>query len=454
MTGEDPFSLGYSKKDLVEQTNRCVSCGLCLPHCPTYRLLKSEADSPRGRIAIINGAVNDRIPVNGKFKLHLDRCLTCRACEAVCPNHVAYGRIIDEARKMIRVSDTCHSEEYSAKHSLKQLMRLLNTLVIHPVWFDRLRWLLYLSQKSGVLSAIRRLWQHSFKHRPGMQNILAQLPPVVFPYTGNQKKNTLTHAWRDFYPAAGEYKGTVALFLGCIARLTDTRTLNACIFVLNRLGYSVRVPSTQTCCGALHQHAGDTEKAAQLRDKNMQVFSALHDVIAVISAASGCGAQLCEYVDRCATNLRAGAENAEFPKTLDISKFLATAPGWDQLVIAPLERKVAVQDPCSLRHVLRDHDYPYQIIQKIPGAQMVVLADNDQCCGAAGTYFIRQPELADSLLDNKIRIIMQSGADVLVTSNVGCAMHIAARLRKIGSGIEVIHPVTLLARQLQQMDEK
>ncbi|MCP5243393.1 (Fe-S)-binding protein [Nitrosomonas sp.] len=453
MADKDPLSLKDVNKDLVEQTNRCVSCGLCLPHCPTYRLLKSEADSPRGRIAIINGVVTGRIPMNEKFELHLDRCLTCRACEAACPNHVAYGQIIDGARKMIQVSDTHRNAEYSTKPSQQRLLSMLSTLAIRPVWFDRLRWLLYLSQKSGLLSAIRRLWQYSFKNRSGRPSILSQLPPVVFPYTANWKKNRPVHTWRDFYPAIGESRGTVALFLGCVARLTDTATLNACIFVLTRFGYSVRVPSKQTCCGALHQHAGDAEKASQLRCENMQVFRA-PDVVAVISAASGCGAQLCEYTERCATNQRLGAEKAEFPESLDISKFLSTASGWDQLVIAPLEKKVAVHDPCSLRYVLRDHLYPYQIIQKIPGAQMVVLADNDQCCGAAGTYFIRQPELATGLLDDKMQAIMQSGADLLVTSNVGCAMHIAAGLRMIGSKIEVIHPVTLLARQMQRMEQE
>ncbi|SES81519.1 glycolate oxidase iron-sulfur subunit [Nitrosomonas marina] len=445
----DLSSSEHITNNLVEQTSRCVSCGLCLPHCPTYRLLESEADSPRGRIAIINGAVKGRIPMNEKFKLHLDRCLACRTCEAVCPNHVAYGQIIDEARRMIRKSETNHGEENSAETGRLQMLRLLSTLAMRPEWFDRLRWLLYLFKKSGVLSVIRWVWQHVFRNRFGMQTVLTQLPPVVFPFTGNQSWLSVSCTWRDFYPATGESRGTVELFLGCIARLTDAATLNASIYILNRLGYSVRVPSTQTCCGALHQHAGDAEKAAQLRDKNMQALGA-SDAIAIISVVSGCGAQLSEYTDTLTNSKGKKVDgNVKFPEICDISKFLAATQGWDQLAIAPLTKKIAVHDPCSLRHVLRDHDYPYQIIRKIPGAQLVFLADNDQCCGAAGTYFIRQPELAGRLLDGKINAVKQCDAEILVTSNVGCAMHIAARLRESGSEIEVMHPVTLLARQIQ-----
>lgn len=444
------LSSGYSKKFILEEANRCVSCGLCLPHCPTYRLLRSEADSPRGRIAIINGVVSGRIPLNEKCVQHLDRCLTCRACESVCPNNVAYGQLIDEARKMIRLSNVCQNTENFTEQMQQPALQLLERLAVKPKRFEYLRWLVYLFQKCGLLHSlfsIKWLRKRDFWNRYTMHKLLMQLPPIVFPYSGNPKKYILKQTWRTFYPAVGEEKGKVGLFLGCIARLTDAAALNAGIFVLNRLGFSVSIPTEQTCCGALHQHAGNVEKAAQLRLVNMQAFGK-SDLLAVVSLASGCCVQLTEYNLSDSKHKPVSEEDETFPKVQDISKFLAAAEGWDEVSVLPLTEKIAIHDPCSLRYVLGDQDYPYQLLQRIPDAQVVVLADNDQCCGAAGTYFIRQPELADRLLDDKISAIVRSGAQLLVTSNVGCAMHIAGRLRENDSKIEVLHPVTLLARQM------
>ncbi len=436
-----------SKKVLVEETGRCVSCGLCLPHCPTYRLLKSEADSPRGRIAMISGVATGQIPLNGKFKLHLDRCLTCRACEAACPNHVAYGRIIDEARHMIRTTDAGQSEKAPAKLRQRSLLWMLNILVARPWWIDRLRRVTRYAQRSGVWRVLNRSQQRDSQNRTGLHQLLRQLPPVEFPYADNQKAKTCSNTWQTYYPAKGDVSGTVGLFLGCIARLTDAATLNASIQVLNYLGYNVYVPEEQTCCGALQQHAGEFDKAAQLRQMNRQAFQ-VPDLLAIINTASGCGVQLSDYASHDATK-SAGETREALTSVFDISQFLVDVQSWDRVSIHPLSQKIAVHDPCSLRHVLRSHHYPYQLIQKIPGAQMIVLADNDQCCGAAGSYFLKQPDLAGRLLDGKIDVIMQSGAQILVTSNVGCAMHIAGRLREMGSEIEVMHPVTLLARQMQ-----
>ena len=397
----------------------------------------------------MNGVASGRIPLNEKAVEHLDRCLTCRACESVCPNEVAYGQLIDEARKMVQLSNLRQNKaDGEAQQGRLPVLKLLAAQVAQPTRFDRLRWLVYVFQKVGLLRwlhTVNWLKKSSFWKRSGMDKLLTQLPPIVFPYSGG--KNSIRQTWRTVYPAVGTEKGKVGLFLGCIARLADAATLNAGIFVLNRLGYGVSIPASQNCCGALHQHAGDLEKAEKLKRINMQAFGE-SDLLAVVSLASGCGVQLTEYnlANTQGKSISTGCE--AFPEVMDISKFLTTVKSWNKLPILPLDKKIAVHDPCSLRHVLGDQDYPYQLLHFIPGARVVVLADNDQCCGAAGTYFIRQPELADRLLDDKIQAIIQSGAQLLVTSNVGCAMHIAGRLREIGAEIEVLHPVTLLARQM------
>ena len=234
--------------------------------------------------------------------------------------------------------------------------------------------------------------------------------------------------------------------MGCIARIADAETLNASIFVLNRAGYSVCIPEQQTCCGALYQHAGEPERAEALMRRNLDAFSA-SGVTTVITTASGCGVQLTEFIKIYAMEQNGGGETASF-QIIDISKFLMDRVDWDTIAIESLQKAVAVHDPCSLRHVLHNQSYPYQLLKAIPQAEVLSLADNDQCCGAAGKYCIEQPDLADQLLDGKISALTQSGVQLLVTSNVGCSMHIAGGLRDRGVAVDVLHPVTLLARQM------
>ncbi len=417
-------------KDFINESNQCVSCGLCLPQCPTYRLLKSEADSPRGRIALMNGIVNGRIPLNARFALHMDRCLTCRACEAACPNNVPYGRLIDETRALI--ANHSKSLVVTQKASVRSVLE--KQLLARPVRFDRLRQLFYFIQKSGGLRWLQKLNQLG---KNKLFKFIVQLPLVKFPYAGTvDGMHASGNHWREIYPAEGKKRGEVGLFLGCVARITDVATLNSSIYVLNRLGYTVHVPADQTCCGALYQHSGALQQAASLAQQNKSVFSGLK-VNTVISTASGCGVQL----------LESGVAD-EHSQIIDISRFLTAAEGWESVEIAPLLQKILVHDPCSLRNVLRDQVYPYKLIARIPGVQVLSLAGNDQCCGAAGTYFMHQPEIASRLLESKLSAVIESGARYLVTSNIGCAMHIANGLYEKGVDMEVLHPVTLLARQM------
>jgi len=424
------LSSEISKDFIIVESNQCVSCGLCLPHCPTYRLLKSEADSPRGRIALMSGVANKRIPLNKKFIQHMDRCLTCRACEAACPNHVAYGDLIDEARVLI--ADQSKSFASGQNLSIKILLRML--LLTKSARIKRLRQLFYFLQKSGLL---RWLLKFNRLEKNKLFKFAGQLPLVKFPYVANSNgKHTISNIWEKVYPAKGEKRGEVGLFLGCVARITDVAVLNSSIYVLNCLGYTVHVPSSQTCCGALHQHSGELEQAAALAKQNKAAFAALN-ISAIINTASGCGVQLLE------------SEVADdHSRITDISKFLIEVEGWEGVKIAPLPQKILVHDPCSLRNVLHDHVYPYQLIARIPGAQVVSLAGNDQCCGAAGTYFMDQPEIANMLLNDKMSALVAGDARYLVTSNIGCSMHIANGLYEQKINIEVFHPVTLLARQM------
>lgn len=421
--------LSKLSKDLIlEESNQCVSCGLCLPHCPTYRVLKSEADSPRGRIALMNGVASGRIPLNARFVQHMDRCLTCRACEVVCPNRVSYGQLIDGARVLI--ANQPESVVIIRKSTMRSALEKL--LLMQPARLDRLRRLFCFIQKRKSLQWLRK---SRLVEKSRLLKFIVQLPLIKFPYAAAAEgENVVSNFWQPVYPAQGEVRGEVALFLGCVARITDVATLNASIYVLNRLGYTVRVPSDQVCCGAIHQHSGNLEQANELTRRNQSAFAQFGTVI---STASGCGVQL----------LESGIAGDQ-AYIMDISRFLMAAEGWERVDIAPLPQKILVHEPCSLRNVLRDHAYPYQLIARIPGVEAVPLASNDQCCGAAGTYFIDQPEIADMLLRDKLNAVKEGAAQYLVTSNIGCAMHMANGLYEQGMNVEVLHPVTLLARQM------
>jgi glycolate oxidase iron-sulfur subunit len=241
--------------------------------------------------------------------------------------------------------------------------------------------------------------------------------------------------WEAVYPARGKVRGEVGLFLGCVAREADVETLTASIFVLNRLGYTVQVPPRQGCCGAMHEGLGEPEKARVFEERNFHAFAEVN-VEAVISTASGCGTALKSYPQDFAARVR------------DISEFLSEAGGWEEAGILPLAEKIAVHEPCLMRNVLHCQGKPYDLLRRVPGATVVPLTGNDQCCGAAGTYFLAQPEMAARLLADKIETVKASGARVLASSNIGCAMHLAAGLKAAGIEIEVVHPITLLARQM------
>lgn len=375
----------------ILEADRCVSCGLCLPNCPTYRKTLSEADSPRGRIALMRGVMKGDIPLNSRFVEHVDLCLDCRACERVCPNRVAYDSILRTMRKPI---------ESSKKRGFfgEMFRKSALDLVSNPEWMEKIGRVYF---RSGVRDLL-----------PGrLKKLDAMMPENPPP----GPKSTV-------YPARGKARGEVGLFLGCVARLSDSLALRASVHVLNRLGYTVHVPAGQTCCGALH--AGFGEDAGALVERNESAFS---KVDRIVCTSSACTAELLHH----------------FPgRVLDISRFLNEAEGWDEAEIAPLHATIAIHDPCSLKNVLGDEAHPYRLLERIPGAKIQALPGNRQCCGSAGSYFLTQPEMANALLDDKMEMLAKSGADIVATSNVGCAMSLRAR------GAKVLHPVVLLAYQM------
>lgn len=390
----------------------------------------SEADSPRGRIAQIRGVASGHILINLRFIQHIDRCLTCRSCEAICPNHVAYGQLIDKTRSMIATSmlTSSNGKTLTRKFWLRKLIE--KEFIAKPTRFDKLRLPLFFYQRFGLQGLLKKL---DILKKTTLAELNTQLPKISFPRAFSSKTD-ISKSWGKIYLPIGKPCGEVGLFLGCVARLTDAETINASIYVLNRLGYTVHIPSMQTCCGALHQHGGDTKTAMQLAQQNIAAFAGLN-LNTVITTTSGCSIRLADYHSDFST------------KVTDISKFLVSADGWHNIKIAPLQDKILVHDPCTLRNILCSSKYPYELLMRIPRIQIAPLAGNDQCCGAAGTYFLDQPVMAKALLNDKISAI-SNDTRYLVTSNIGCNMHISSALQNTVPELEILHPVTLLARQM------
>lgn len=290
-------------------------------------------------------------------------------------------------------------------------------------------------QRSGTQALARASGLLRLTGMQRLDNMLPSLPP--------------SPAWQEYYPHRHEKRGEVALFIGCIAEVADTATLNAAIRLLTACGYGVHVPSTQGCCGALHLHDGFPGPARRLAAQNVAAFSALK-ADAVISTASGCGAQLAEYGP-----LLEDEQGRRFADSIqDISQFLAGIDWPENINFAPLHQRVAVHEPCTLRNVLRQEAHPYALLRKIPGIELMTLPGNAQCCGAAGTYMVTQPTLADSLRNDKLTALTASGADILVSTNIGCALHLATGIRESGKTVEVLHPVALLVRQLGEKPDR
>ncbi len=399
----------------LSATDRCVKCGLCLPHCPTFKLSGIETDSPRGRISLMQAMDSPDLEWSPGLFRYLDRCLECRACEAMCPSKVPFGQLMDTARTRM---------EARRQRSLSG------------------RWLR--AAGLAMLTSPARLRMLGlalgFYRRSGLQDLITRLPGL---HHNLRRLNRLLPAGHSTAAApvrsTGETGGTVDLFRGCIAGLVDAPTLAAARRLLQQLGYRVNVPARQGCCGALHQHNGEPHTAARLAEINRTAFGDSQHPILV--TASGCAAHLLDY-----GTLYGEPQISE--RVSDILHFLL-AHERAALQFSPLPQTVAVHIPCTHRNVLRQGQDILAILEWIPGLRPLALNPQGGCCGAAGSYLLSQPEVADQLRDDMLEPLAASGASLLVTTNIGCSMHLQAGLREKGLDIEVVHPVVLLARQLK-----
>jgi len=411
---------GLADPATINAIRSCVHCGICLPVCPTYRTLGEEMDSPRGRVYLMRAVAEGRLDITDTYTRHLDLCLGCRACETACPAGVPFGSLLETARADI---------ERAGRPIRRRLMDAFVFGVFpYPQRLAIALGLLRRYRRWGLQALVRRAGLlRRFPRLAAMDALLPEVPRTDFELP-------------EFLAARGRARGRVALLVGCVQRFLFADVNLDTMRLLAAAGWDVVAPRGQGCCGALELHGGRLDA---FRVRARALAAALpSDVDWIVTNAAGCGSALRDYAhwvgdDAAASRLAA--------RTRDVSELLADA----DLPLNPLPLTVTYHDPCHLAHGQRVRTAPRTALGRIPGLTLVPLADSELCCGSAGVYNVLEPEMADQLLALKIARIVETGARAVATGNPGCLMQIARGARERGLDLEVVHPVTLLARALR-----
>ena len=428
------FEPGFDGKDIPrdEDLYRCVHCGLCLSACPTYVELNLETESPRGRIAFMKAVKEGRLGISERVASHWDLCLQCRACEAVCPSGVPFGRIMEYSR-----AQAVRHGKVSGKMRLVMALFLRGALP-HPARLRLGASLLRMYQRWGLRSLVRK--SRLLKLLPGnLADLEAGLPTFADKFFG-----PVPHV----FPAIGERKMSVGLLSGCVMPLVQGPTMEAAVRVLIRNGCDVAVPMGQGCCGALNLHSGDIESARSMAKHNIDIFLEA-GVEKIVVASAGCGSTMKEYEEllRDDPDYRDKAEHFS-SITVDVTEFLEGLP-FDPPRGA-INQRVTYQDSCHLAHAQRITGAPRTILNSIPGLELVEMENASKCCGAAGIYSITQSKMSRRLLESKMKSVASTGADTLVTANPGCMIQLETGLGLAGIPGRVYHVVDILDEAYQR----
>ncbi|HEV7662692.1 MAG TPA: heterodisulfide reductase-related iron-sulfur binding cluster [Chloroflexota bacterium] len=397
--------------------SQCVHCGLCLQNCPTYLLTGYEAESPRGRIHLIQALTEGRVEPNDAYRTHIEQCLVCRNCESVCPSGVHFGRIMEAGRAQLY-------ERASLPLGQRVFRRLaFRELLPHRARLRLMFGALRLYQRLGLQRLVRATGLLPKGHAEA-ESLLPPLPPPFEP------------RW-EVFPAEGETRYRVGMFTGCVMPLVYGPVHAATLRVLRHNGCEVHVPRQQVCCGALNVHGGEQVAARELARQNVRAFLG-RGLDAIVVNSAGCGATMKEY-----GQLLDDSGAAEFARlTRDVTEFLAGIEL--QPFTRTVRRTVTLQESCHLVHAQRIKDAPRALLGALPGVDLRDMAHPDLCCGSAGLYMLTEREMSTRILDEKMVDITSTGAGTIVTANPGCMMQLQRGVRRAGLHSDVKHVVELV----------
>ena len=379
----------------------CVHCGFCNATCPTYQVRGDELDGPRGRIYLIKGMLESGAP-NAVARTHLDRCLTCRACETTCPSGVRFGELAEIGREML-----AGSSPDPGQGARDRLVRVLLRVVRQPRWF---RWLVALGRAFAWMLPRR---QRRMLRPAGLRR---------------------ASAGRSRAPRSATSGRRVLLWQGCAQRVVTNEVNGHLAELLEARGFAPFTAAAERCCGGLDLHYGRAADAQAAMRHNVEQLSAL-DAELVISTASGCGVTLKDY-----GRLLGDAEAAAFAaKVRDASEVLAGRTFRKRPIDGRELRRIAWHPPCTLQHGQRLTGTVERILTAT-GYELAPVADAHLCCGSAGAYSLLQPAIADELARRKARELQRHRPEAVVTANIGCQMQLAAAL-----DAPVLHWLELLA---------
>ncbi|WP_133500588.1 (Fe-S)-binding protein [Cognatilysobacter terrigena] len=383
-----PLPRPPSADPLVALADQCVQCGLCLPACPTYRRDRLETESPRGRIALARGWALDALEPTPAGDGHLDHCLACRSCEAVCPAGVRYGALLQAARTRQR-----------ERRGASWPQRAIEALARRP----------------RALSVLLTIYRLTYSMLP------AALRPLPRPVSAPGRKASPQ--------SSAPTRTRAALFVGCVARTYEATTRDALRRLLAACHIDLAIPKNQTCCGALHAHAGATDTATELARTNANAFA---DAPLVVTLASGCH-------DSIAAALPASTE------TIDAIELLARHA--DRLHFRPATARVALHLPCTQRNVVRSSPALRRLLSRVPQLDVIDLDAGFGCCGAAGTAMLTDAERAASFRAPLVAQAEATDVREILSANIGCRLHLAN-----GTTLPVRHPLEFLADHLDGAD--
>lgn len=393
-------------QDIIAATDECVMCGLCLPHCPTYSITKTETESPRGRIALIRALHEGKLDVSESITSHLDHCLTCMSCERACPANVDYEKIIDAGRAL-----THHRNKNIQQRLLLSVLGQSKTRKALKVF----------------LSVFKAIGLHRVFSKLRTVNLLPDTLQSVPTHTPHNDGQGLS----------------VAILNSCAADLINDQTLNSANFILSKLGCNVIQQKNALCCGALHQHSGDFKTAESLRSQLLQSIET-SNIDHIVSLATGCSAQIKRY-----PKLEDTTSANEFSnKLIDINELVLQQLEISKLEFKALPGKVYIHKPCTQPQVINHPNAIERLLTHIPNIEILHFNDPLACCGAGGINTLHEDKLADQFIENKIHELKNSPASYLVSSNIGCALHFQARLKRENIHVQICHPITLLAQQV------